>query len=280
MEAIGYLSLFLVGLSLGALGSGGSILSVPILVYLFSMDTVLASGYSLFVVGSSSLLGACFKYKEQRLSLRVALLFGVPSIISIFCSRKWLLPLVPDVIYASAAFQLHKSSFLLALFALLMILAASWMITGKNASVRKLGNIRFRHPYLVVLGLVTGCISGFAGIGGGFLIIPVLVSLTSLPLHAAIGTALLIIAGNSFIGFAGDITNFTIDWTFLFRITGLSMAGLFIGIRFTRFVPAQKLRLIFGWFILIAGLVILLRELHSMTVYGWRFTLTFDPAAL
>ena len=280
METVGYLSLFLVGLSLGALGSGGSILSVPILVYLFSMDAVLASGYSLFVVGSSSTLGAFFKYKEQRLSLRVALLFGVPSIISIFCSRKWLVPLVPDMIYASASFQLRKSSFLLALFALLMILAAIMMISGKNATISKLENIRFRQSYLVALGLVTGCISGFAGIGGGFLIIPVLVSLTSLPLHAAIGTALLIIAGNSFIGFAGDITNYAIDWSFLFRITGLAMAGLFLGVRFTRFIPAQKLGQIFGWFILFAGGVILLRELYAIFVYGWRFTVMFNPGAL
>lgn len=278
MELAGYLSLFLVGLSLGALGSGGSVLSVPILVYLFSLDAVAASGYSLFVVGCSSVVGAFLKYKEQQLSLRVALLFGIPSIISIFCSRRWLLPLVPEAIYSTPSFQLRKESLLLVLFGVLMVVAAAMMLTNKNARLPGAAKTSSNQVYLPALGVLTGCMSGFVGIGGGFLIIPVLVTLASLPLNMAIGTALVIVAGNSFIGFTGDVFNYSIDWLFVLKICGLSMVGLFAGVRFTGSVPSDILRRLFAWLILLVGCAILIRELYWIAIFGWRFSVSFNPA--
>ena len=259
MELFGYLSSIIVGLILGILGGGGSILSIPILVYLFGVDPVMASAYSLFIVGATSLVGAIPKYKEQLVDLRTGLVFGIPSIVAIFSTRKWVVPAIPDVLFYIGEYALTKRILLLGVFALLMVLASIAMIT-KRAEVES-NDDRFYFTYLVVQGLLIGFLTGLVGAGGGFLIIPALVLLTGLPFKTAVGTSLFIIAVNSLSGFLGDVLNHTIEWKFLLTITGLAIVGILIGNRFAQKLPAKKLRQVFGWFTLIMGSWILMKEL-------------------
>jgi len=260
MELIGYLSAILIGLILGLLGGGGSILSIPILVYLFQMDAVMASAYSLFIVGVTSLVGAIPKYKEHLVSIRTGLLFGIPSIISIFVARNWIVPAIPEVVLAFDSFVLTKRILLLGLFAVLMILASYSMIRDKKEIQND--ERQFRTFLVIVEGTLIGLLTGIVGAGGGFLIIPALVLLTGLPFKTAVGTSLFIIAINSLTGFLGDVLNYPMNWKFLITLTALAVIGVLVGNQFARKIPSTKLRKAFGWFILLMGVWILFKELH------------------
>ncbi|HEY0742879.1 MAG TPA: sulfite exporter TauE/SafE family protein [Chryseosolibacter sp.] len=259
MEIIGYVAAVCIGLILGLLGGGGSILSIPILVYLFGVDAILASAYSLFIVGITSLVGAIPKYKDHLVNLRTGFLFGVPSIVSIFCTRKWIIPAIPDIVYQTETFTLSKRILVLGTFAVLMILASFSMIRGRRELRSDAQGIR---TFLVIVeGILIGFLTGFVGAGGGFLIIPALVFLTGLPFKTAVGTSLFIIAINSLMGFLGDVFNYTMDWTFLISITSLAVLGILIGNRLQKKVSAIRLRIMFGWMILLMGSWILLKEI-------------------
>lgn len=259
MEIIGYVASVGIGLILGLLGGGGSILSIPILVYLFHMDPVTASAYSLFIVGITSLVGAVPKYKDHLVNLRTGFLFGIPSVIGIFATRKWIVPAIPDVIFTSDSFMLSKRFLLLGLFAVLMILASFSMIRERKE--RESNEDRIRHFLVVVEGTLIGFLTGLVGAGGGFLIIPALVLLTGLPFKTAVGTSLFIIAINSLTGFLGDVLNYTMDWTFLLSITLLAVVGILVGNRLAGAFSSRQLRKSFGWLVLFMGLYILTREL-------------------
>jgi len=259
MEIIGYVASICIGLILGILGGGGSILSIPILVYLFHLDAVTASAYSLFIVGVTSLVGAIPKYKEHLVNVRTGFLFGIPSIVSIFVTRKWIVPIIPDVIYQFESFTLSKRILLLGLFAILMILASFSMI--RNRKEIENSEDRFRVWLIAGEGILIGLLTGLVGAGGGFLIIPALVLLTGLPFKTAVGTSLFIIAVNSLMGFLGDLLNYQMDWIFLLSITGLAVLGILIGNYFSRSISAAKLRKAFGWFVLFMGTWILIREI-------------------
>ncbi|MBX2900958.1 MAG: sulfite exporter TauE/SafE family protein [Cyclobacteriaceae bacterium] len=257
-EILGYLAATLVGVVLGALGGGGSILSIPILVYLFGIEPVLASAYSLFIVGSTSLVGAIPKYREHLINLRTGILFGIPSITAIFCTRKWIVPALPDVILQTAHFTVTKRVLLLGLFGLLMVLASVPMI--RNRSERPKKNKRFRIFLVIIEGTLIGFLTGLVGAGGGFLIIPALVLLTGLNFKTAVGTSLFIIAINSLLGFLGDVLTYSMDWPFLLSVTSLAIAGIFAGNLLARRLAADKLRKAFGWLTLAVGIFILVRE--------------------
>lgn len=258
MEIIGYVASVCIGVILGILGGGGSILSIPILVYLFQMDVVLASAYSLFIVGITSLVGAIPKYKEHLVRVRTGLLFGIPSILTIFITRKWVIQLIPDVIIQTDSFILTKRLLLLGLFAILMVLTSISMIRERQ-EVRN-DQQRFRTFLVILEGILIGFLTGLVGAGGGFLIIPALVLLTGLNFKTAVGTSLFIIAINSLSGFLGDFLNYSMNWSFLLSITGLAIGGILIGNKLShRFSPAQ-LRKSFGWFVLVMGCWILVHE--------------------
>jgi uncharacterized protein len=259
MEIFGYVASIFIGIVLGILGGGGSILSIPILVYLFHVDPVMASAYSLFIVGITSFVGAIPKYKDHLVNLHTGFVFGVPSIISIFVTRKWIVPSMPDVVVQSESFVLTKRLLLLGIFAILMILASISMI--KNRKENKKDDQHFRPVLLVIEGILIGFLTGLVGAGGGFLIIPALVLLTGLPFKTAVGTSLFIIAVNSLMGFLGDILNYTMDWPFLLSITTLAVGGILIGNKFSKRIAAAKLRKAFGWFVLLMGCWILTKEL-------------------
>jgi uncharacterized membrane protein YfcA len=257
---LGCLASVLVGVVLGMLGGGGSILSIPILVYLFGVEPVLASAYSLFVVGITSLVGAIPKYRQQLVNVRTGLIFGVPSILAIFLTRSLVVPAIPEVIVSIGEWQLTKRLLLLGVFALLMVLASVPMIRGRQDL--ESDSQRFRYFLLVVEGILIGFLTGLVGAGGGFLIIPALVFLTGLKFKTAVGTSLLIIAVNSLLGFVGDLASGQqdIQWSFLLLIAFLAVAGIFLGNRWAGRVSATRLKRAFGWLTLVMGVYILLRE--------------------
>ncbi len=259
MEFIGYAACILIGVILGILGGGGSILSIPILVYLLHVDVVMASAYSLFIVGTTSLVGAIPKYKKHLVNLRTGFFFGLPSIVTIFITRRWIVPAIPEVVYQTESFTLSKRVLILGVFAVLMILASISMIRGRKEITND--NHRFRVVLVIIEGIIIGFLTGLVGAGGGFLIIPALVLLTKLPFKTAVGTSLFIIAINSLVGFLGDVLNYSMDWKFLLSITALSVIGILIGDRISKKIPAATLRKSFGWFVFVMGCWILYREL-------------------
>jgi len=261
VELIGYFVSVFIGFLLGLLGGGGSILSIPILVYLFRIEPVLASAYSLFIVGTTSFAGAIPKYRDHLVNLRTGFLFGIPSIITIFSTRKWIVPGIPDVVYQSQHFTITKRILLLGIFALLMLLASIPMIRGRRE--RKNKGEHFYIIPVILEGIVIGFLTGLVGAGGGFLIIPALVILTGLPMKTASGTSLFIIAINSLSGFTGDLFNTIMDWPFLLSVTAIAIIGVHFGNVYSRRIPGIKLRKAFGWFTLAMGTWILIKELSG-----------------
>lgn len=258
MEIIGYIASVLVGVVLGLLGGGGSILCIPILVYLFGINPVLASAYSLFIVGITSFVGAIPKYRQQLLNIRTGILFGIPSIITIFITRKWIVPAIPEIILSTESFVLTKRILVLGIFALLMVLASFSMIRGKREITSKRNS--FRTPLVILEGSLIGFLTGLVGAGGGFLIIPALVFLTGLKFKTAVGTSLFIIAINSLTGFLGDVLNYSIDWKFILILAALAVVGILIGNYFSRRISGVILRKAFGWLTLLMGCWILMKE--------------------
>lgn len=261
MEIAGYLASLLIGVSLGLIGGGGSILTVPVMVFLFGMQPLVATSYSLFIVGSTSLVGAFNNLKKGLVDIRAAALFGTSSIVTVFLTRKLLVPMIPEKLFTIGGVTITESILTMILFAVLMLLASISMIRGrKQASEEETKEGRSKVFILLGYGLAIGLITGLLGAGGGFLLIPALVFLLKLPMKNAIGTSLMIIALNSLIGFAGDLGHFAINWFFLFKVTAIAIAGIFVGGLLGKRFSGDRLRIGFGWFVLIMGIYILLRE--------------------
>lgn len=262
MEILGYAASLVIGISLGLLGGGGSILTVPVLVYLLGLETLTATAYSLFIVGVTSLIGTIQKLRLGLVNLRSALAFGLPSILAVFTARKYLVPQIPDLIRFGDGFQMNKSDFLLLSFALLMLVAAIFMIrNGRRKEENNSSAVLTNYPLIILLGLLIGIVAGLLGAGGGFLIIPALVLFANLPMKEAIGTSLLIIAAQSLIGFLGDLSNTRMNWEMLTIVTALSIVGLFIGLGLSKKTDGRRLKTGFGWLVLGMGLIILIQQI-------------------
>ncbi|UFH55081.1 sulfite exporter TauE/SafE family protein [Spirosoma sp. KNUC1025] len=260
-ELFGYASAVVVGLVIGLAGGGGSILTVPIFVYVFHIPTVLATTYSLFVVGSTSLIGSVNHIWKKRVDLRVTLAFALPSFVSVYLSRRFLVPALPDPLVQYAQFSLSKSDAILYFFSIVMIIAARAMIHNDQPEQGEAADGRPRYRSLALDGLAVGLLTGTIGAGGGFLIVPMLVLLAGLPVHRAVATSVFIIAINSFVGFLGDIHHTNLNWNFLVPFTGLSIIGIFFGMYFARFVAPDKLKKGFGWFVLTVAFYMIIREI-------------------
>ncbi|HRP89369.1 MAG TPA: sulfite exporter TauE/SafE family protein [Edaphocola sp.] len=263
MEIIGYLASVLIGISLGLIGGGGSILTVPVLVYLFSVDAVLATAYSLFIVGSTSVIGSFSYFKKGLVNIRTAIIFGIPSIIAVFLTRAYIVPAIPDNVFTLGDINISKNIFLMVLFAILMIFASYSMI---KKSKKQAGDFiqekqKFNYPLILVEGSIVGVLTGLVGAGGGFLIIPALVVLSKLPMKEAVGTSLVIIAAKSLIGFLGDDFSVAFDWFFLLKISAFAIVGIFIGMALSKKIDGAKLKPAFGWFVLVMGIYIIIKEL-------------------
>ncbi|MGK6353116.1 sulfite exporter TauE/SafE family protein [Parapedobacter sp. DT-150] len=258
MEIIGYILSVFIGISLGLIGGGGSILTVPVFVYLFHIEPALATSYSLFIVGLTSLAGTVYQYSRGHVNIRAALSFGITSVATVFAVRKYLLPAIPDTLFQVGAVTLTKSTAIMVVFAALMLAASVSMILGHRED---LAGRQARFVTLLAYGFAIGLVTGLLGAGGGFLIIPALVLLVRIPIKEAIGTSLFIITINSLVGFAGDVGHVYIDWPFLLKILGITIFGVIIGGIIGRRIPGERLRAGFGWFVLTMGIYILSREL-------------------
>lgn len=261
MFIVGYVAAIFIGVSLGLIGGGGSILTVPVLVYLFRVDAVLATAYSLFIVGSTSVIGSFSYFKKGLVNIKTAIVFGIPSIVSVFLTRAYVVPAIPNELFQVGSFVLTKSILLMLLFALLMIFASYSMIKKvKSTEVKEEVKQEFNYPLILVEGVVVGVLTGLVGAGGGFLIIPALVVLSKLPMKEAIGTSLVIIAAKSLIGFLGEGDVRKMDWVFLSTLTLFAVIGIFIGVSISKKVDGNKLKPAFGWFVLVMGVYILFKE--------------------
>jgi uncharacterized membrane protein YfcA len=265
MELITILAYFgaaAIGISLGLLGGGGSILTVPILVYLLGINPVLATAYSLFIVGLTSLAGSFSFMKKGLVNYKAALVFAVPSFIAVYLTRQFLIPAIPATLFTVGDFVLTKNVAIMLFFALIMLAAALSMIRNKRKRLSDHhGEIHYNFPMIALEGAVVGILTGIVGAGGGFLIIPALVLFARLPMKMAVGTSLLIIAAKSLIGFLGDIGNQLIDWPFILLFTGLSLVGILIGSWLSTKIDGKHLKKGFGWFVLLMAIYILSKEL-------------------
>ncbi|WP_019989769.1 sulfite exporter TauE/SafE family protein [Rudanella lutea] len=255
---LGYLAALLVGLVIGLAGGGGSILTVPIFVYGFGISPLLATTYSLFVVGVTSMVGSVNHLWQGRVDLRTTLAFALPSFLSVYLSRRFLVPALPDPIVRFGDTYLAKEDAILFFFAFVMVMAARAMIRNQKPEQGEARDGRPRYGTLALDGLAVGLLTGTIGAGGGFLIVPMLVLLAGLPIHRAVATSVLIIAVNSFVGLLGDLQHTRLNWDFLLPFTGLSIIGIFLGMYLARFVAPDQLKKGFGWFVLaVAGYIIL-----------------------
>lgn len=259
MEILGYIAALLIGITLGLIGSGGSILTVPVLVYLFGVDAVIATSYSLFIVGLTSAVGSFSYLKRKMIDGKVVALFGIPSIISVILTRNFIVPAIPSQINIGGL-HIAKEVLMLLLFGLLMIAAAYGMIKNKKISGTIAETESINWSLLIGHGFFVGLITGLVGAGGGFLIIPALVMLLKISIKDAVGNSLVIIAANSFIGFFNSHNHDDINWYLLFSVAALAIAGIFIGIRLSKNIDGSKIKPAFGWFILAMGIFIILRE--------------------
>jgi uncharacterized membrane protein YfcA len=260
MEIAGYIASIFIGIALGLIGGGGSILTVPVLVYLFSVDAVLATAYSLFIVGATSVVGSVSYFMKGLVNVKTAVVFGIPSIVAVFLTRAYIVPAIPKDVFALGDFMVTKPILLMLIFAVLMIFASYSMIKKDKSVDKEPGKQVFNYPLILVEGAIVGVLTGLVGAGGGFLIIPALVILSKLPMKEAVGTSLVIIAAKSLIGFLGESGESLVDWQFLLIVTAFAIVGIYIGMALSKKIDGTKLKPAFGWFVLVMGIYIILKE--------------------
>lgn len=262
MEFIAYFASALIGISLGLIGGGGSILTIPVLVYLFGISPLLSTSYSLFIVGITSLIGAFNNMKQGFIHIKTALFFGLSSMSTVFLIRKLVIPLISNKVFIIGDFIVTINTITMILFAIIMVIAAIAMIKNKDNNLENSSTDqkKFHAARLLAFGFAIGIITGFLGAGGGFLLIPALVLLVGLPMKESVGTSLLIIALNSLIGFTGDLGHFPIDWFFLFKISSIAIVGIIMGSLISKKINADKLKKGFGWFVLLMGFYVIFHE--------------------
>lgn len=259
--SIGFVLAIFVGIILGLLGSGGSILSVPILVYVMHVAPTLATAYSLFIVGITALIGGYQKAKQQLVDFNKVILFGIPTITAVFLTRRFIVPQIPEIIFSTAGFTLHKTVLTMLVFAVVMIFSSIRMLLPmKEVLVNK--NTKINYLAIAIQGIFIGLIAGFVGAGGGFLLLPALLFLTKIPIKIAVGTSLFIVASQSLLGFLGDLqNNQIIDWQLIIVFTICASIGIFIGNFLSKKIDNKKLKISFGWFVLAMGIFIIVKEL-------------------
>jgi len=240
-----------IGISLGLLGSGGSILTVPVLVYLIGQDEKVAIAGSLFVVGTIALVGSMQFLRAKLIDWRNVAVFGVPGMAGTYLGAL-LAAYVPGIVQLS-------------LFAVVMLGASYLML--RPVDLEHVAQTEPRRAWKIAIdGVVVGIVTGLVGVGGGFLIVPALVILGAMPMHRAVATSLLIVAMKSFSGFYKyldvlDKQDLHLDWNTLLVVTGLGIAGSFAGANFANRLPQVALKKWFGYFLIIMGIYILARSL-------------------
>jgi uncharacterized membrane protein YfcA len=243
------------GLILGLIGGGGSILAVPLLVFLFGLPGSVATFYSLLIVAVSAAVGALPFARRGLVEFKTGLLFLFPSILGVSFARRVLLPSLPGT-------PEFKDTLILMAFAALMIAAARSMLRKAPVSAGDAERPASSPARVALSGIGVGIVTGFVGAGGGFIIVPVLVNQLRVPMERAVGTSLFIIAVNSVMGFGGDwLAGASVDWTLIIRFTSIALLGVVAGTRLNRSIPVQTLKPAFGWFVLTLGSLMLVLNL-------------------
>ncbi|QDO95556.1 sulfite exporter TauE/SafE family protein [Formosa sediminum] len=260
LHVFGYVGALIVGLVLGLTGGGGSILTVPILVYLLMFNPVTATAYSLFIVGVSSSFGAFKNFQKGLVDLKIAAVFAIPAFTMVYLTRKFIIPAIPKAMFNIGGFLVTKDIFIMVMFAIMMVTASVTMLKPKANHEKVKGYRKLSNLLIFNQAIVIGFFTGIVGAGGGFIIIPALIILGNLSMKKAVGTSLFIIAINSLIGFIGDIGNIEIDWIFLLTFTAIAVVGIFLGSYISNYIPGKKLKKGFGWFVLVMGIYIIIKE--------------------
>lgn len=253
----GYIAFLLMGIVLGMIGGGGSILTVPILVYLFKMNGLVAATFSLFIVGSTASVGAFLNWKKNCVDFSIAVRFAIPSFLGVLVARRLVLPNLPPQINVFGLGTISLSSLTLIFFALIMLAASRAMISGMTGQP-SLGGSIFAKAFAV------GVVTGIVGAGGGFLIVPALVFMLGLSMHRAVGTSLAIIATNSLLGFFASSNMNSIDWIQLISMAAVGIVGLLLGAGWGHRIPDVTLKKYFGYFVLILGIILLGDQLLAL----------------
>lgn len=261
LQIAGFSASLFIGVSLGLIGGGGSILTLPVLVYVLHINPVLSTAYSLFIVGTTALVGSVNYIRRNLINYPVALAFMLPSFITVIIARRLILPQIPESIQLTSAIHISKGVALLMVFALIMLVAAFAMIKDRSVEADPAQNEGHNYKRVALDGALVGLVTGLLGAGGGFLIIPALVVFARLSMKQAVGTSLLIIAINSLIGFATGLDRQAIDWTFLVEFTTVAVVGISFGSWATRYIEGASLKRAFGWFVLVLSLSIMGHEL-------------------
>ena len=265
MTILGFIFFLCIGLILGLIGGGGSILGVPVLVYIMGYNTDEATTYSLFIVGLTSLIGAITYIRKGEVSFEAILQFSIASMITVFCVRKFVMPSIPPH-FQFLSLEISKHVLSMLLLDVLILVSSYNMIKKRKAN--RINQIKWDEfsksplglPFVILLGVCVGFITGFVGAGGGFIIVPVLIFFLRLNFKKAIGTSLCIIAINSLIGFTGNIGHQQIDWLFLLSISALCGVGIILGSVLSNHISSQKLKPAFGWFTLCVGIFVIIKE--------------------
>jgi len=263
VEIFGYLGALLVGVSLGLTGGGGSILALPVMVYLHHKSPEIARTYSLFIIGSGALIGVIQNYFLKRVNYKIALGFVSPSLIAIYLTSKFIYPLIPSILFNINDVVITKPIFLMILFAFVMLIAGGFMIKKGMSDSKNddLQDTKINYFMIIILGLLTGTLTELLGAGGGFIIVPALVVFAKLPMKLAIGTSLLIIFINSLLGIIFHINTENVDWTYLGIFTSIALVGILVGTYLTKFINGNLLKIYFGIFVLIMGCFIIIEKI-------------------
>lgn len=260
-ELIIYAASLFVGLLLGMIGAGGSILTVPVFVFVLKIDPLVSSIYSMFIVGISSLAGGIKAIFKKLVDVKTTILFGLPSVTGVLIARKFIYPAIPDQISSIGDYVVSKKILFMICISSLMFTAAVRMLKAPSLNTATVhGDTNVKTEFLVVQGFVVGIITGLFGIGGGFLIVPALYFWSRLPMKAAVGTALLIIAMNSLFSFSTSYSETSINWILLLRFSLGAVIGILIGSRISEKIPGKYLKIIFGWFVMAVSFYILFKQ--------------------
>jgi hypothetical protein len=264
MIFLGYILGILIGICLGMLGAGGAVLTIPVLVYIMHVEPFLATTYSLFIVGTTAFIGATDYVRKKQYNAKAILFFGIPSIISVFITARYLVPLTPENLFYVGHYPVTKNVGLMIVFAFFMFVSSFAMMRSyrriKQEEIQQAG--RYRYGLILLQGVLVGFIIAPLCAGGGFLIIPALVLLCKLPMKQAVGSSLILITLNSAVGFLGKLSpDIYIDWNFLLTFSSFTITGILTGIYLLRYITGQRLRYIFAWFILLIGVVVLTQEI-------------------
>lgn len=253
---IGSILFFLIGATLSLLGGGGSILTVPVLVYVFGVPPYLATSYSMFLVGTSNWVAAIDSMRKKLVLYKQGFYFAIPGLMATYAIRKFVLPVIPVDLIDTAHLLITKDNAIMLFFAFIMFLAAIKSLKGKNAPGDTLPD-SYNYKVIMLQGLGVGMVTGLVGAGGGFLIIPALVFTNKVPMKNAVATSLMIIGITTTLGFLGDFNPaIQINWGFLLRNTAIAVMGVLVANRYKDRFSNKFLRLAFGYLILILSIFI------------------------